>query len=112
MVRFRLFLFLLVLLPAISAHGQNVQTHLTLSSSHIKYSFPAPRYFILNPPLSLQNFIPLTYPCIPVFGYDPHLAKGAVFCRLENHFCEHYNIWLKIRAGDVEEYHRQIEKKQ
>ncbi|HEV7229917.1 MAG TPA: hypothetical protein VGO45_01235 [Bacteroidia bacterium] len=43
------------------------------------------------------------------FVFDPSVPKGAVFCRMENNICFHYNIWLKIRAGDVDMYHRMIE---
>jgi hypothetical protein len=37
------------------------------------------------------------------------IPRGAVFCRMENLVFERCNIWLKIRAGDVDTYHSLFE---
>ncbi len=49
---------------------------------------------------------------LPPFSYRKTLDRGAVFCRFESTVNMKYNIWLKIRAGDMDSYHRMIEMKQ
>ena len=49
------------------------------------------------------------YPASILFNEKP--KKGAVFCRMENHIREQYNVWMKIRAGDPDSYYRWIEKR-
>ncbi len=55
-----------------------------------------------------------TVPAYPIgyyatIHYANFIPEGAVFCRMENTVYERCNIWLKIRAGDVDTYHRMIE---
>jgi hypothetical protein len=104
-------MLLLLVFCASCVWAQNAPLHIDFSVSKSLYAFPSGD-FLLYKTSAKQIPKPIAPLSIPAFEYNPQIAKGAIFCRLENQFCEHYNIWLKIRAGDVEEYHRLIEKKQ
>jgi hypothetical protein len=56
---------------------------------------------------SVFTFLPSSNP-LPIV-YANTIPQGAVFCRMENRIYERCNIWLKIRAGDADTYHRMID---
>jgi hypothetical protein len=102
MARKIIFLFLIAFGKFSFAQTSLIKKNDTLFVSPAINYFPS--FFSLqkNPHLFFENnsFSPLVFPAI----YTYSIPRGAVFCRFENEWRNHFNFYLKIRAGTDEAY--------
>jgi hypothetical protein len=90
------------------ATAQTEKNHQELVTLHIQHAGLFGNSYI--PPSLFSSTLSTVH--LPPFSYRKTLDRGAVFCRFESTVNMKYNIWLKIRAGDIDSYHRMIEVKE
>jgi hypothetical protein len=79
--------------------------------NRVPLSFSYSTIFEVKGAEEIKHLYPIQSIHLPPFVYSKSLPRGAVFCRMESHMNIKFNVWLKIRAGDIDMYHRMIESK-